>query len=193
MADKKKPLSELSDRELRDMGNTALKNMSDLYEDKRAGKEITADREKQVDDWELETRAVEQEVNKRRIDNSFAALSAGPKIPGTDTESDEKFDPNFKPSQRSFNAAIRKFEQRERKLKYLNPEERKILQLNNHEERAFESLLRAGLKVEKLGEEERAIINNMETRAQSLTTTAGGFTVLQGFIPKVILYLKYIS
>jgi len=193
MADKKKPLSELSDRELRDMGNTALKNMSDLYEDKRAGKEITADREKQVDDWELETRAVEQEVNKRRIDNSFAALSAGPKIPGTDTESDEKFDPNFKPSQRSFNAAIRKFEQRERKLKYLNPEERKILQLNNHEERAFESLLRAGLKVEKLGEEERAIINNMETRAQSLTTTAGGFTVPQGFIPKVILYLKYIS
>lgn len=197
-----KKLSEMTDRELRDKGNKAIEESRKLMEDKRAGKEITKDREDQVDKWLAETDEIEKEINNRNLEAKLASLGNGPKIPGTDTESDERFDPNFKPDQRKVNMTMRKFEQNERKIKRFTAEERKIVRLMDIEEEAFLRFFRGGLKAENINEEDWAIIQAMNYRAagvekrvgaQSLTTTAGGFTVPQGFIPKVILYLKYIS
>lgn len=192
MATEKK-LSEMTDRELRDKGNRAIEASRQLMQDRRDGKEITKDREDQVDKWLAETDEIEKEINHRALEAKMATLGNGPKIPGTDTESDEKFDPTFKPDQRKVNQTMRKFEERGRDTKSLTLEEKKIVRLMDIEEEAFLRFFRKGLMLDKVGEEDRAIITSMEKRAQSLTTTAGGFTVPQGFIPKVILYFKYIS
>ncbi len=195
-----KKLSEMTDRELRDKGNKAIEASRQLMEDKRAGIEITKDREDQVDKWLAETDEIEKEINNRNLEAKLASLGNGPKIPGTDTESDEKFDPNFKPDQRKVNMTMRKYEQEEGKIKRFTAEEKKIVRLMDIEEEAFLRFFRGGLKNENISPEDQAIIaamnyraSGVEKRAQSLTTTAGGYTVPQGFIPKVILYLKYIS
>jgi HK97 family phage major capsid protein len=190
-----RPLKELSDRELRDMGNKAIERMRQLYADKRAGKEITQDQEAQVDKWELETDAVEKEVEARKLDRSLKSLEAsgGPKIPGTDTESDEKYDPKFQPTQREFSLAMKKAQARNFEKKFLTVEERKIVELARTEEEAFVRLFANGLKPDGLDEQTRFIIGAHEKRAQSTTTTAGGYTIPQGFIPRIIIYLKYIS
>ncbi len=197
-----KKLSEMTDRELRDKGNKAIAESRKLMEDRAAGKEITPDREAQAVKWLDETDEIEKEINNRNLEAKMASLGTGPKIPGTDTESDEKFDPNFRPDQRKVNMTMRKFEQAEGKIKRFTEEERKIVRLMDIEEEAFLRFFRGGLKSDNCTEEDWAIIQGMNQRAagiekrvgaQSLTTTAGGYTVPQGFIPKVILYLKYIS
>lgn len=193
-----KLLKDMTDRELRDKGNKAIENMRQLLEDKRANKEITEDREDQVDKWTDETTQIEEEFRLRRVEASMA--TTGPKIEGTDTESDEKYDPKFQPDQRTVSATMRKIQKRGGETKKLNAEEKKIVSLMEIEEDAFLRFFRGGLRLENLGEEDRHIITSMnqraaetEKRAQSLTTTAGGFTVPQGFIPRIITYLKYIS
>lgn len=186
-----KTLREMTTRELRDKGNKAIEEARKLYEERKAGKEITKDREDQVDKWLAETDEIEQEIKLRNLEASLAMQ--GPKIPGTTTESDEKFDPNFQPGQRKVNQTMRKYEQRGRETKHFSEEEKKIVQLMTFEEDAFIRLFQKGLKIDSVEAEDKAIISNMEKRAQSLTTTAGGFTVPQGFIPRVITYLKYIS
>lgn len=188
-----KTLKDMTMRELRDKGNKAIEEARKLYEERKAGKEITKDREDQVDKWLAETDEIEKEVRLRNLEAGIAAQ--GPKIEGTDTESDEKYDPKFQPDQRKVRATMRKFEKRGSERKSLNEEERKIVSLMEFEEDAFLRLFRGGLRLQNVDEEDRAIITNMEKRvgAQSLTTTAGGFTVPQGFIPRIITYLKYIS
>src|SRR5258706_9651215 len=96
-----KSIKEMSTRELRDKGNKAVEEARKLYEDRKGGEEITKDRENQVDLLLAETDEIEKEMNLRRLEVSLAA--EGPKIPGTETESDEKFDPNFKPDMRKVN------------------------------------------------------------------------------------------
>lgn len=193
-----KTLKDMTMRELRDKGNKAIEEARNLMNDRKAGKEITKDREDQVDKWLAETDEIEQEVRLRNLEAGIAAQ--GPKVPGTDTESDEKFDPKFQPAHRMVRQTIRKLERRGGERKSLNAEEKKIVALMDIEEDAFLRLFRGGLRLENVSEEDRSIIQNMnkreadtEKRAQSLTTTAGGFTVPQGFIPRIITYLKYIS
>lgn len=193
-----KTIKDMTPRELRDKGNKAIAEARKLMEDRAAGKEITPDREAQVDKWLAETDDIEKEINLRKMEASMAW--EGPKVPGTDTQSDEKYDPKFQPTHRSVRQTMRKFEKRGGEVKSLNDEEKKIVTLMSIEEDAFLRFFRGGLKMENVDEEDRYIIQSMnkreaetEKRAQSLTTTAGGFTVPQGFIPRIILYLKYIS
>lgn len=193
-----KPLKDMSERELRDMGNKALEQMRALYQDKRDGKEITEDREKQVDMWISETDQVEKELELRRKAEAF--MRSGPRgteIEGTDIDTtEEKFDPKFEPSKREVNKVLRKVESRKKNQSIeLNKQEKKIYNLVQIEEDAFCDFFRNGLNPERLTDEQRQIFKGVEKRVtnQSLTTTAGGFLVPQGFIPIVIRYLKYIS
>jgi HK97 family phage major capsid protein len=201
---KEKDLKEMTERELRDMGMKALENMRQLYADKRAGKEITADREAQVDAWELESRAVEQEFEARRMEALMAEKpKTGTVLPGTGIDTtEEKFDPNFKPSRRMISSALKTVERRG--FKRLNASEKKVVSLAQREGEIFEKVTRESLvngkvaAMENLNEEERAIFNNQqqrdkEVRAQSTTTTAGGYTIPQGFVPNVVRSLKFIS
>jgi len=203
-----RPLKELSERELRDKGMRAIEQMRDLYEEKRAGKEVPADKEAQVDAWNLESEMVEKEFEFRRRERGMEMN--GPKIPGTTIESDEKFDPNFKPTRRDISQVLNKIERR--KGVELTPTEAKVHNLMNKEAEIFERALTAYLVDganavnEILTEEERKIFTNQQTRdrwdywrkeqrvgSQSTSTTAGGYTIPQGFIPRVVRSLKYIS
>lgn len=201
---KEKDLKEMTERELRDLGNKALENMRQLYADKREGKEITQDREAQVDQWELESRAVEQEFEARRIEAVMAQKpKTGTVLPGTDIDTtEEKYDPNFQPSRRNIARALRAVERRG--FKKLNAGDRRIINLAQRESDIFERVTRDSLvngvasAMANLDDEERAIFQNQqkrdkEQRAQSTTTTAGGYTIPQGFIPNVVRSLKYIS
>lgn len=184
-----KALKDMSERELRDMGMAALANMRDVYTEKREGKEITADRELQFDKWAAESDLVEKEFEVRRKEKNMAG--DGPTIKGTETQSDEKFDPSFTPDRRTVARAKKKFS---RGYAALNAEEKKVYNLLDREERAFEEALIAGFNENNLDEETRNVLRNVEKRAQTTqTTTSGGFLIPQGFIDNMIQYMKYIS
>lgn len=211
MAQEIKSLKELSDRELRDMGNKALEEMRSFYDDVRLGKadKITKDREDQVDKWELESRAVEQEFEVRRIEDIMASKpKTGTVLTGTNIDTtEEKYDPNFKPDRRDISSVLKKVEKRG--AESISKNEKKIFDLAKRESEIFEKVTRISLVYGKdairdnISDEERSIFENQqqrdaekknkENRAQSTTTTAGGFTIPQGFIPEVVRSLKYIS
>lgn len=71
----------------------------------------------------------------------------------------------------------------------LDEEERGIVNSIERHERAFEKWLRSGLNVNKLSAEERDIL----MRAQSTTTTAGGYTIPEGFSYEIDKQLQTIS
>src|SRR6185369_14855593 len=99
-----KKLSEMTDRELRDINNKALEESRAFYEDVRAGKtdSITKDREAQVDKWLEESDLVEKEFEFRRKEE--AAKPKGTKVGGID-DTTESFDASFNPSNRAINRA----------------------------------------------------------------------------------------
>jgi len=205
---KEKPLKDMTERELRDKGMKAIEGMRELYnrvDEKRRGVQgidIPADLEEQVDKFEQESRAVEQEVELRRKQALFE--KDGPKIPGTDTQSDEKYDPNFKPDRRSISNAITNVQKRG--LAKVSKNDAKIFNLAERESEIFEKAARIALTSGKdevrsaLSDEEFAIFQNQQARdkeqrvgQQSTSTTAGGYTIPQGFIPEVVRFMKYIS
>ncbi|MDE1971408.1 MAG: phage major capsid protein [Patescibacteria group bacterium] len=190
-------------RELRDSGMKLFKQMEDLYREKReSGKDLTSDKEQQFEKINSDMSVIEERINMLEKKELFERQEAarGPKLPGSDDIDIDEYDPKFNPDQRTVNRALRKFKQREGKMRYLNAQEKKIITLNALEEDAFESFLRSGLRPENMEERDRSIFMGMqkrhkgiEKRAQSTTTTAGGYTIPQGFIPKIIVYMKYIS
>jgi len=212
MADenKNRPLKDLSERELRDKGMKAIENMRELYEEKRTGKEVPADKEAQVDAWNLESDLVEKEFEFRRKEQNMELQ--GPKVPGTDIDTtEEKYDPSFKPTRRDISQTLNKVEKRS--VEKLSKVEAKTYNLAQREldifERAFVTALVHGTGAvnEVLTEEERTIFKNQQHRdrwdywrnteqrvgSQSTTNTAGGYTIPQGFIPRVVRSLKMIS
>lgn len=191
-----KELKEMTERELRDKGKKALEEMRKFGEEQRAaakkGETLTEDREKQFDQWTQETNDVEQELELRRKE-ALMVEQRGPKVPGTDIDTtEEKFDPTFQPSRRDVNRALKKI--RTRGYESLNKEEKRIYNLMEVEERAFEDALLGGFDPERLSEENKVILRNMEKRAQTTqTTTTGGYLIPQGFMAELIMYLKFIS
>jgi HK97 family phage major capsid protein len=84
----------------------------------------------------------------------------------------------------------------------LGKEERKVYDAICDEASAFENMIRYG--EQNLTEAERAIVNDLKStyinierssgeRAQTVTTTGGGFTIPQGFNPDIYRSLKLVS
>ena len=87
-------------------------------------------------------------------------------------------------------------------LDKLNNEDRKVYEAIAEESRSFENFIRFG--AEGITEEERAHVNNLKAqfmsaevqageRAQTVTTTGGGYTIPQGFNPDIVKSLKLVS
>jgi len=186
------------------------RSFQDTFRDLENGKEIDQEKRTEFEKWDNELRELTTEIKIRQRDEEIEARNSqrGPKIPGTDTESDEKYDPNFKIDRRDISKVSRKAEKRG--LDKLTKEEKKVYNLVQREHDIFEKATRTALVYGKdsvndiLNEEEREIFKNQQTRdrwdfwkkeqrAQSTTTTAGGYTIPQGFIPDIVTYLKYIS
>lgn len=197
----KKLLEELKGLDLRALRNRGMKVVAQMedFRNKRDGNgELTKDQEEQWDKWDNECVEIEKEIRHKELEEKFSAeeLRGGkgrPVAGGVADTTDEKFDPNFKPSEKRVSETMQKLKRHEGELKWLNDEERKIVSMTQFEEDAFLTLFRAGFNINKIDEETRMIINAHEKRAQSTTTTAGGFTIPQGFIPTIIQYFKYIS
>lgn len=204
-------LRELNDRyaQIWD-GEMNDRSFKDTFRDLELGKDIDQEKRTEFEKWDDELRTIEAEIKVRKRDEEIENRNArsGPKIPGTDTESDEKYDPNFKPERRNIASVNRKAEKRG--IERLSKEEKKVYNLVQREHDVFDKATRVALIYGKesindiLDEEERAIFKNQQTRdrwdfwkkearAQSTTTTAGGYTIPQGFIPDIVTYLKYIS
>lgn len=206
---KEKEVKDMTERELRDKGKIALEQMRAFGEEKRKalakGEDLSDDRHLQFDKWTQETTEVENEIEIRRKEALFAAEERGPKVKGTDIDTtEEKYDPNFKPEKREISSVLRKVEKRG--AAKLSTNEKKIFNLVEREGEIFERALRAALihgkdsVNEVLNEEERNIFSAQQKRdqeqrvgQQSTTTTAGGYTIPQGFIPDVVKSLKQIS
>jgi len=195
MAEKK--LEDLSLRELRTKGMKVVSQMEDLKKLRSADptKDWTKDQEEQFDKWDAECLDIEKEIRFKEKKELFAAQEARNAESVLDPKDTfDRFDPTFNPSLRQVNSVIRKVEKRGENVK-LNKEEARVYQVIQKENEVFANFFMRGMDPQKLTEEERAIFNNIEKRvgAQSLTTTAGGYLVPQGFIPQVIRSMKYIS
>src|SRR6478609_11453190 len=103
-----KKLSEMTDRELRDINNKALEESRAFYEDVRAGKTdaITKDREAQVDKWLQESDLVEKEFEFRRKEEKAKPKT---KVGGIDDTTESQYDPTFNPTNRTISRARKKF------------------------------------------------------------------------------------
>lgn len=195
---KDKSLKDMSLRELRNKGMKVFAEMQDVYREKRDGKEITKDREEQFDKWDGEMNLIESEIRFKEREEMVNGEEArkGPKVPGTDIDTtEEKYDPKFQPSRREVNLTLEKVRTRNRGYRDLNAREKKVIDLVERESEAFEYRFRHGKGA--LNEEQSLILSacekRVEQRAQSTTTTAGGYLIPQGFIPEVIKSMKYIS
>ena len=69
----------------------------------------------------------------------------------------------------------------------LNEEERAVMNSELRDQKAFEKFLRKGFSA--LDADERNVI----TRAQSTTTTAGGYTIPEGFAGRIVEYMAKVS
>lgn len=193
MADvKDKKLQDLSLRELRDKGMKTLSQMQDVYREKREGKEVTKEKETEFESWDKELVAIEQEIRFKEKQDLFEMEESrkAPKVTDVDVDQDA-FDSKFKPSEKEVRATTAKISKRG--FNALNAHEKKIANLLEIEERAFVQALKTGFDPARMDSETRGILDAREQRAQSVTTTGGGYLIPEGFIKDTIVAMKEIS
>jgi HK97 family phage major capsid protein len=196
MAVEKKFRDEIANLDLRALRNKGMKTVAQMDDLKKlrsseSGKDWTPDQETQFDKWDDECVEIEKEIRFKERQESFAAEESRRQENMLDNSDGNTYDPKFTPNLRSVNKVINKLQRGQQ----LSKDEQKIQGLLQRENETFEELFRNKLSVENLSDEQRAILKNVEQRvgSQSLTTTAGGFLVPQGFIPEVVRSMKYIS
>lgn len=176
------------EKELFDQKGKIWDKMNDVARSLKEGKTLNEDEQRQFDAWDKEYNAIAKnlEILKRAEELEAQATAArGEERQGNGE--DRK------------NAPVN-FSNKEKRAIYhigtskgpdvLSKEERAAFDAMQAEGRVFAKVL-AGQEV---SQEERAIVRELEQRAQSVgTTTAGGFSVPEGFIAKVEQNLKLIS
>lgn len=197
----KKKITEMNLRELNAEaakiwnGQMNERKFVDLFRDAQSGKEIPKDQEEQFDKWNEELRSIDVEIKIREREERMAELDVrtAPKAtgrPGID-EVEEKFDPAFKPTEKEVRSATIKLAKRGQAS--LNTQEKKIFNLLEREERAFVAAMKAGFDPARMDDETRTILEAREQRAQTVTTTGGGYLIPEGFMANVIKSLSMIS
>lgn len=144
--------------------------------------------------WDNELKEIETEIKIKRRSEELEELevrtSGGPKVPGTDIDTtEEKYDPKFQPKEKEVRMVLSKMNKRDA----LNAREKKIANLVELEERAWVNGLSKGFDPTRMDEETRLILDAREKRAQTVTTTGGGYLIPEGFMANVIKSLKAIS
>lgn len=175
-------------------------SFQDAFRSLEKGDALTKEKEEEFRKWDNELHEIETEIKIKRRNEELEEIEArgskGPKIPGTDTESDEKYDPNFQPKEKEVRTAIANLNKRG--FDKLSSKEKKIVNLVELEDRAWITGLSAGFDPNRMDSETRSILDarekrNPEQRAQTVTTTGGGYLIPEGFMTEVVKYLKYIS
>lgn len=175
------------EKELFDQKHSVWNKMQDVARSLKEGKTLNADEQKQFDGWDTELRGISKSLEILQREKELEAeitAKQGEEKRGNGEE----------------NAAPVKFNANEKRKIYhigsvkgveiLNKDERAAFEVMQKENRAFSKVLAQA----ELTPEERLVVRNLEQRAQSVgTTTAGGYSVPEGFIAQVEQHLKLIS
>lgn len=186
-------LRELQSRKLKIWeGEMNDKKFRDLFRDAANGADIDKEQEKQFDEWNKEMREIETEMELRKRDEELEAYQAKPRTTAGDVvDAEEKYDPKFKPSESEVRSATTKLTKRG--FNALNPKDKKVIALVEREDRAWMDALKVGFDPGSIDNETKAILDTKEQRAQTVTTTGGGYLIPEGFITDIVKFMKYIS
>lgn len=177
-------------KKLLDKKGGIVKQMEDAYRNvkTRSDKKATADEDRQFDAWDKELEDVNTEIKhlerQSRIDAEKRAIE------------DNRIDDNKEPKLdvKADNEERARVYNKSKSGKELSSEERAVLNTIHRDEEVFEKWLRFGM--DGLSVEERKVMHSRsdkEQRAQSKTTTAGGYTVPEGFGGRIIESMAFIS
>lgn len=175
------------EKELFDQKGKIWDKMNDVARSLKDGKTLNDDEQKQFDAWDKEYNSIAKniEILKRSAELEAEAIAArGEQKPGNGEGNQEPVNFSNKEKRAIYQIATT------RGVEVLSKDERAAYDKMQKEGRVFAKVLACS----ELTQEERVIANSMEKRAQSVgTTTAGGFSVPEGFIAKVEQSLKLVS
>jgi HK97 family phage major capsid protein len=175
------------EKELFDKKGKIWGQMNDVARSLKEGKELTDDEQRQFDAWDKEYNSLTKQIDiLKRASELEAEVTAarGEEKPGNGEERTAPVKFNNREKRKIYHIGSMKG------VEALSKEERVAFDGMQKENRAFAKFLSCA----ELNQEERLIIRDLQTRAQSVgTTTAGGYTVPEGFIARVDSKLKLIS
>jgi len=163
---------------------------------KRADKTPTADENRQFDAWDAELEGINTRL--QFIDREERVATEKIVREGVKQEHSEQKEKKFAGPDVATNERRGKVFAKANKQGFtaLDEEERSIFNVIQRDAEIFELWMRHGF--EGLTVEERSLLGTRrakasETRAQSTTTTAGGYTIPEGFGGRIIEKMKFIS
>jgi HK97 family phage major capsid protein len=175
------------EKNLYDKKGQVWAKMNDVARSLKDGKLLNDDEQKQFDAWDKELNQITASIKAiQTVANLDAEISAkrAEEKPGNGEKPAENVSFSEREKRNIYNLGTSKG------VEALTKEEKAAFEVMQKESKAFGKLLRS----QELSNEERAIVAQLGARAQSVgTTTAGGYTVPQGFLAMVEAKLKYIS
>jgi HK97 family phage major capsid protein len=181
-------------KSLYDKKGKIVNEMKDAYRlvSERKGENAgvaTADEKRQFESWDKELEDVQASIELNERMAKLDLISAAQKAVEVESDANKGKRYNEKATALERRTALAKAT----KVGYsgLSEEERTIVDTEHRDMAIFEKMLRG----RELNAEELRVLNTFrEKRAQSVgTTTAGGYTVPEGFAGRIVEYMKYIS
>ena len=166
------------EKDLRDKMGKAHANMQDVARKLKEGIELSADEQKQFEQWDKDYEKARQELTILQRAQELEAAEKVKELEGV--KGGEKETPAFNSFERK---AI--FTKGMEKPDALSVEEKEVYKEMKRENQAFIKMIANG----QLNDAERAALQ----RAQSTSGSAGGYSIPQGFLAKIDAKLKYIS
>lgn len=180
---------------LYDKKGKIVKEMEDTLSEvrKRDDKQATKEEREKFEKWDADLVEVQEQIDfQKRAEKLEAEKEARA---GVTIESNEN-------KEKKYNDSATSSERREalnkaKKVGYssLSDAERIVVDTDERDVRVFEKFARVGLA--NLTEEERKVMGLYREKrvgsGQSTTTTAGGYTIPEGFAGRIVEYMAYIS
>jgi len=173
-------------KNLYDQKGKTWAQMNDVARKLKEGKELSAEENTQFESWDGELRSITDKIKKIERAQELEAEMAAKNLESQAGNGGERTElSDLKPHERT---AIYK-RGLHLGVSALNEKERAVYQAMEKENTAFVKVILGG----ELNDEERNIATQLAKRAQSTSASAGGYTIPQGFLPRIDAKLKYIS
>lgn len=178
-------------KKLYDQKGKAVEQMKAVGERLKKGEKLTPEEEKQFDAWDAEVEQANASIKRVERADELEKANAVTKLHAEKVDKDEVKTFVIKPQEARTIFLKAEIGQKMSKL-----EEQKFDFLASQD-----AVFRKFMNNEPIDEKERAILQTLRTntteyenqRAQTVTTTGGGYTIPQGFLNDLIVYLKFVS
>jgi HK97 family phage major capsid protein len=179
-------------KKLYDQKGKAWAQMQEVGERLKKGEALTKEESEKFDAWDAEIKSADEAIKKLERVEELEKSSAAFKLKKEEVEPEQVKTFNLKPAE-----ARTIFMKAEvgQKMSKLENEKFEFLA-------AQDTVFRKFMNNENITEQEAAILKTLRTnttdyegnqRAQTVTTTGGGYTIPQGFLNDLIVYLKFVS